>query len=62
MSPRRRFRELYIDVGNVAYIREHPNLSLTRLALYDRLKLAIHRELHITLVIWKRWIGRHITA
>src|SRR5262249_35534427 len=62
MPPSRRFRELHVDVGKVAHIRQHPNLGLTRLALDDRLKLAVHRELHITLVIRERWIGRHIAA
>ncbi len=53
MPPRRCFRELHIDVGKVAYVCEHPNFGLTRLALDDRLKLAVHRELHITLGIRK---------
>ena len=51
MPAGRGFGELHVDVGDVAYIREHPNFGLTRLALDDRLKLAVHRELHITLII-----------
>jgi len=51
MPPGRRFRELHVDAGDVAYIREHPNFGLARLALDDRLKLAVHRELHIPLII-----------
>ena len=57
-----RSRKLHVDVGNVAHIREHPNFGLARLALDDRLKLAVHPELHITLIIRERWIGRHIAA
>ena len=62
MPAGRGFGELHVDVGDVAYIREHPNFGLTRLALDDRLKLAVHRQLHITLIIRERWIGRHIAA
>ena len=60
MAPARRFRELDVHVGKVAHIREHPDLGLAGLAPDDRLKLAVHRELHIPLVIRQRWIRRHI--
>ena len=62
MPTGRGFGELHVDVGDVAYIREHPNFGLTRLALDDRLKLPVHRELHIALMIRERWSGRHIAA
>ena len=60
MSTGRSFRELDVHVGKVAHIREHPDLGLASLASDDRLKLAIHRELHISLVIRQRWIRWHI--
>jgi hypothetical protein len=60
MSPSRRFRELDVHVGKVAHIREHPDLGLPSPAPDDRLKLAVHCELHISLVIWQRWVCRHI--
>ena len=62
MPPSRGFRELDVHVGKVAHIREHPDLGLAGLALDDRLKLAVHRELHIPLVIRERWIRRHIAV
>ena len=62
MPAGRRFRQLHVDIGNVAHIREHPDFGLTRLALDDRLKLAVHRELHLTLIIRQRQIGRHIAG
>jgi hypothetical protein len=60
ISPGRSFRGLDVHVGKVAHIREHPDLGLATLAPDDRLKLAIHCELHIPLVIRQRWIRRHI--
>src|SRR5262249_14078509 len=60
MAPSRSFRELDVHVGKVAHIREHPDLGLSGLALDDRLKLAVDRELHIPLVIRQRWIRWHI--
>ena len=60
MSPSRCFRELDVHVGKVAHIREHPDLGLPSLALDDRLKLAVHRELHISLVIRQPRVGKHI--
>ena len=62
MPPGRRFRELDVHVGEVAHIREHPDFGLARLALDDRLKLAVDRELHVALIIRERWIGRHIAV
>ena len=60
MSPSCGFRELDVHVGKVAHIREHPDLGLASLAPDDRLKLAVHCELHIPPVIRQRWIHRHI--
>ena len=62
MPPSGRFRELQIHVGHVAHIREHPNFGLARLTLDDGLKLSIHGELHIALIIRERWIGPHIAV
>ena len=60
MPASRGFRELDVHVGDVAHIREHPDLGLPRFALDDRLKLSVDRELHVPLVIRERWIRRHI--
>src|SRR5262249_48405635 len=60
MSPSRCFCELDIHVGKVAHIREHPDLGLASLALDDRLKLAVHCELYIPLIVRQRWIRRHV--
>src|SRR5262245_27936596 len=60
MSPGRSFRELDVHVGKVANIREHPDRGLASLAPDDRLKLAVHCELHIPLVIRQRRIRRHV--
>jgi hypothetical protein len=60
MSPGRCFRELNIHVGNVAHIREHPDLGLACLALDDRLKLAVYGELQIPFVVWEGWVRRQI--
>ena len=51
MPPSRGFRELNVHVGNVAHIREHPDLGLAGLTPDDRLKLPVYCELHIALVI-----------
>ena len=60
MPPCRGFRELDVHVGNVAHIREHPDLGLSGLALDHRLELAVDRELHVPLVVGERRIRRHI--
>ena len=60
MPPGRGLGELDVHVGDVAHIREHPDLGLARLAFDDRLELAVDRELHVALVIGQRRIGRHI--
>ena len=62
MPPSGRFRELHIGVGEVTHIREHPNFGLARLTLDDGLKLSIHGELHITLIIRECWIGWDIAV
>jgi hypothetical protein len=62
LSASRRFRELDVHVGDVAHVREHPDLGLPRLALDDRLKLAVDGELHVPLGIRKRWIRRYIAV
>src|SRR5262249_24600522 len=47
MPSSRCFRELDVHVGDVAHVREHPDLGLPRLALDDWLKLAVDGELHV---------------
>jgi hypothetical protein len=54
------FRELHIHVRKVTDIREYPDLSLACFASNHRLELAVDRELHVTLVVWERWIFRYI--
>ena len=49
MPPGRRLGQLDVHVGDVADIREHPDLGLARLALDDRLELAVDRELHVAM-------------
>ena len=62
MPASRCFRELHIDVSEVTHIREHPNFGLVRLTLDSGLKLAVHGELHITLIIRECWTCRHIAV
>ena len=64
MPTGRRFRQLDIDVGDVADIGEHPDLGLTRLAVDDRLELAVDRELHVALGVGERriWRDRRVRA
>ena len=61
-SPGCGFRELDVHVGKVAHIREHPDFGLAGLALDDRLKLAVDRELHVPLVVRERRIRRHVAV
>ena len=62
VSARRRLGELDAQIGNIAHIREHPNLGLSRLSLDHRLEETVDRELHVALIIGKRGIVRHIAA
>ena len=54
MPAGRRLGELHVHVGDVADIREHPDLGLAGLALDDRLELAVDGELHVPLVVGQR--------
>jgi hypothetical protein len=59
MPSRCRLGELHIHVGDVADIRENPDLRLSGLALDDRLEQPVDGELHVALRIGQRRIGRH---
>ncbi len=52
--------QLDIDVGEVAHVREHPDLALAGLACDDWLELAVDRELHVALIVGQRRILGHV--
>ena len=62
MTAGRRLGQLHVHVGDVADVREHPDLGLSRLAADDRLEQAVDGELHVALPVGQRRVGRHVLA